>query len=68
MAGPAVPTLPRLVVSGILVRSLVLRPTGAQSGQPRSLELRDTPDGRLCAQPSMRVSRNTGMSRSVFTW
>jgi len=35
----------RLVVSGILVPSLVLRSTGAKSGQPRSVELMYTPDG-----------------------
>ncbi len=36
----------RLVVSGILVPSLVLRTTGAKSGQPRQSELMYTPDGR----------------------
>lgn len=35
----------RLVVSGILVPSLVLRTTGAKTGQPRSSELMFTPDG-----------------------
>lgn len=35
----------RLVVSGILVPSLVLRTTGAKSGEPRSSELMFTPDG-----------------------
>lgn len=35
----------RMVVSGILVPSLVLRTTGAKTGEPRSSELMFTPDG-----------------------
>ncbi len=35
----------RLIVSGVLVPSLVLRSTGAKSGEPRSVELMYTPDG-----------------------
>nr|WP_246414758.1 nitroreductase family deazaflavin-dependent oxidoreductase [Microbacterium thalassium] len=59
----------RLQVSGILVPSLVLRTTGARSGEPREAELMYTPDGRgraIVAGTSFARSRHPAWSTNLL--